>query len=135
MRDTPKRLVVVVAIAVPLAVEAAGCGIHHGASGARDSAPGAGCSQDLPPITEPASGARTVRGQFPPMPMKIEPVGEALVGKPPFMKEVDGLPAQGMHHVGDIAEHGPEIQRLGHRVEQAAQAVDSFAPQCFAVHD
>ena len=104
MSDKPKRLAVVVAMVVPVAVVAAGCGIHHGGSVAKESAAGAGCSQDLPPITEPASGEGTVRGQFPPMPMKIEPVSETLVGKPPFMKEVDGLPAQGMHLVGDITD-------------------------------
>lgn len=38
------------------------------------------------------------------MPMEIKPVDDGVVGTPPFKKEVDGLPAQGMHYVGDITE-------------------------------
>lgn len=101
MSEKPKRLAVVVAIAVPLAVVAAGCGTHQGASGVTDSS-GAGCSQDLAPITEASGSTGTVRSQFPPMPMKIEPVDDTLVGTPPFRRVVDGLPARGMHYVGDI---------------------------------
>ena len=37
--------------------------------------------------------------------------------------------------IGDLREHLPEIERLGHRVEQAAEAVDSLAPERFALDD
>lgn len=104
MRDKPARLAVVVAMVLLVAVGVAGCGTHQGASGARDSAAVTGCSPDVPPITEASGSTGTVRSQVPPMPMKIEPVDDALVGTPPFKKVVDGLPARGMHYVGDITD-------------------------------
>ena len=37
--------------------------------------------------------------------------------------------------VGDLGEDVADVERLGHRVQQAAQAVDALAPQRLAVDD
>ena len=39
------------------------------------------------------------------------------------------------HDVGDLGEDAADVERLGHRVQQAAQAVDPLAAQLFALDD